>query len=190
MRRWGPTDYRDMPWKNGGGITRELLRLPHPGEPERFLLRLSIATVASSGPFSLFPGVDRTLLFLEGEGMALRREGAPEVVLERGSAPFRFPGEVPFESRLLGGPVRDFNLMVDRELAEARLDVVELAAGGEYPLEGRGSVWLYGLEGRAEVSGEPLAEQELLGWDAPGRLCVRGVEEARAVLIQLTPRGR
>ncbi|OJH41418.1 HutD/Ves family protein [Cystobacter ferrugineus] len=190
MRRWGPTDYRDMPWKNGGGVTRELLKLPHPREPERFLMRLSIATVAESGPFSLFPGVERTLLFLEGEGMALRREGSPEVVLGRGSAPFRFPGEVPFESRLLGGPVRDFNLMVDRELAEARLDVVHLAAGGESVLEGSGSVWLYGLEGRAQVSGEPLAEQELLGWDAPGSLRVQGVGDARVVVVHLTPRGR
>jgi hypothetical protein len=179
-----------MPWKNGGGVTRELLRLPHPRQPERFLMRLSIATVATSGPFSVFPGVERTLLILEGEGVALRREGAPEVVLERGGAPFRFPGEMPFDCRLLGGPVRDFNLMVDRELAEARLDVVHLAAGGESPIEGPGSVWLYGLEGRVEVSGEPLAGQELLGWDAPGSPRMRGVEDARVVVVRLTPRGR
>jgi uncharacterized protein len=189
MRRWGPTDYRDMPWKNGGGVTRELLKLPHPRAPERFLMRLSIATVATSGPFSLFPGVDRTLLLLEGEGMALSQEGAPEVVLERGRAPFRFPGEVPFHCRLLGGPVRDFNLMVDRELAEARLEVVHLTAGGEYPLGGAGSVWLYGLEGQAEVSGAPLSEQDLLGGEDSGRLTVRGVGEVRVVVIHLTPRG-
>ncbi|OJT17017.1 hypothetical protein BO221_47220 [Archangium sp. Cb G35] len=57
-----------MPWKNGGGVTRELWKLPHPFDPARFLARVSIATVGASGPFSVFPGVDRTLMILEGAG--------------------------------------------------------------------------------------------------------------------------
>lgn len=64
-----------MPWKNGGGVTRELVKLPHPTDPARFLARLSIATVATSGPFSAFPGIDRTLLMLEGRGMRLSLDG-------------------------------------------------------------------------------------------------------------------
>lgn len=188
MKRWGPKDYRDMPWKNGGGVTRELFKLPHPREPERFLMRLSIATVAASGPFSAFPGVDRTLVLLEGEGMALEREGAPEVVLAR-DRPFAFAGEEPFVGRLPGGPVRDFNLMVDRVLAEGGLEVLRLGAGEEHRLSGPGRRWLYGQEGRAEVDGEPLAEGDLLEPDGPGPVLVRAITQARVLAISLRPRG-
>ena len=189
MRRWSSKDYRDMPWKNGGGVTRELFKLPHPREPERFLMRLSIATVAAPGPFSAFPGVDRILQVLEGEGMALGREGAPEVVLRPTDAPFRFAGETPFVCRLLGGPVRDFNLMVDRALAEASLDGVRLAADEAHLVPGAGRRWLYGQAGRAEVEGEPLAEEDLLEVDGDGPLWVRAVTAARVLVISLRPRG-
>ncbi|HZI04709.1 MAG TPA: HutD family protein, partial [Archangium sp.] len=136
MRRLGPADYRDMPWKNGGGVTRELLKLPHPSDPARFLARLSIATVGDSGPFSVFPGVDRTLMILDGAGVALTLRGEREVVLDRRWQPFAFPGEAEIQCRLLGGPVRDFNLMVDRALAQGALAVVLLAPGETRTLAG------------------------------------------------------
>lgn len=188
MRRLGPGDYRDMPWKNGGGVTRELLRLPHPSDPARFLMRLSIASVAASGPFSVFPGVDRTLLILDGAGVALTRDGAPEVVLERHSPPFVFPGEAVIHCRLLEGPVRDFNLMVDRALATASLEVLRLPPGGTRRLAGAGSVWLYCVTGRASVSGTPLAADETLGWDAPGPLSLQSEEGATVIAIHLERR--
>lgn len=188
MRRLGPGDYRDMPWKNGGGVTRELLRLPHPSDPARFLMRLSIASVASSGPFSVFPGVDRTLLILEGAGVALSREGAPEVVLGRRSPPFVFPGEANIDCRLLEGPVRDFNLMVDRALATASLEVLHLPPGGTRTLASAASVWLYCVTGRASVSGEPLAADETLGWDAPEPLSLRAEDGATLIAIHLNRR--
>lgn len=188
MRRLGPSDYRDMPWKNGGGVTRELLRLPHPSDPARFLMRLSIASVAASGPFSVFPGVDRTLLILDGAGVVLTRDGAPEVVLERHSPPFVFPGEANIQCRLLAGPVRDFNLMVDRALATASLEVLHLPPGGARVLAGAGSVWLHGVTGRASVSGAPLAADETLGWDAPGPLPLQSEEGATVIAIHLSRR--
>jgi len=120
-------DYRAMPWKNGGGVTRELYRIPHPQDPERFLLRLSMAQVASSGPFSLFPGIDRTLLLLSGNGVKLFFADEVEVVLDQPLTPLYFAGEDPVECELVDGPVEDFNVMVDRgygrttvQLSEAR----------------------------------------------------------------------
>ncbi len=94
MKRLGTADYRDMPWKNGGGVTRELLKLPHPSVPDRFLARLSIATVTAPGPFSVFPGIDRILTLLEGPGMALSFGSTPEVVLDRRWQPFARSGPV------------------------------------------------------------------------------------------------
>jgi environmental stress-induced protein Ves len=188
MRRLGPGDYRDMPWKNGGGVTRELLKLPHPSDPARFLARLSIASVAASGPFSVFPGVDRTLLILDGAGVALTRDGAPEVVLDRRSPPFVFPGEAGIHCRLLDGPVRDFNLMVDRALAEASLEVIHLAPGGTRTFAGTGTVWLYCVTGGASVSGMPLTVDETLWFDAPESLSLRSEDGATVIAIHLARR--
>lgn len=188
MRRLGPGDYRDMPWKNGGGVTRELLKLPHPSDPARFLARLSIASIAESGPFSVFPGVDRTILTLEGAGVALTIHGAPEVVLDRRSPPFRFPGEAEIHCRLIDGPVRDFNLMVDRAVAEASLEVLHLRAGETRTVAGAGTVLLYCLKGRASVSGAPLAADEMLWLEAPEALALRGDEDAAVISIRLNRR--
>ena len=116
----------------------------------------------------MFPGVDRTLVLLDGAGMALSFAGVPtDVVLDQRRQPFAFPGEAEIQCRLLGGPVRDFNLMVDRATAEATLTVVHLAPGETRTLAGAGSVFLHGLEGQASVAGTPLAEEETLWLEAP-----------------------
>ncbi|HYO53137.1 HutD family protein [Archangium sp.] len=185
MRRLGPADYRDMPWKNGGGVTRELLKLPHPSDPARFLARLSIATVGAPGPFSLFPGVDRTLMLLDGAGMVLSIRGAQEVVLDRRWQPFAFPGEAEIHCQLLGGPVRDFNLMVDRAVAQASLEVVHLAPGGTRTLAGAGTVLLHVLDGRVSVAGPPLAVEETLWLEAPESLALRSEEGAVVAAVHL-----
>jgi len=188
MRRLGPADYRDMPWKNGGGVTREMLKLPHPSDPARFLARLSIATVGASGPFSVFPGVNRLIMLLEGKGMALSIAGAPEVVLDQRWQPFAFPGDAEINCRLLGGAVRDFNLMVDRATAEATLAVVHLAPGETRTVAGASTVLLHVLEGRASVAGTPLGVEETLWLEAPEMLALRGEEGAVVVVIHLTRR--
>ena len=53
------------PWKNGGGLTREIVCMPHGGGLDSFDWRVSIAHIASNGPFSTFPGVDRVITLLE-----------------------------------------------------------------------------------------------------------------------------
>jgi environmental stress-induced protein Ves len=45
-------------WKNGGGTTREVVTQPPGAAFDEFNWRVSIATIASDGPFSTFPGVD------------------------------------------------------------------------------------------------------------------------------------
>lgn len=109
-----------MPWLNGLGTTVELAREDGPGEAG-FLWRLSRADVAQSGPFSNFPGVDRTLLLLSGAGFTLAFGGG-EVVLDKRYEMARFPGDAPVDCTLRDGPCKDFNIMVDRR--RARADVV------------------------------------------------------------------
>ncbi len=55
-------DQKVMPWKNGGGTTREIARFP-PNQ-EYYLFRVSNAEVKSNGPFSVFPRYDRILMLL------------------------------------------------------------------------------------------------------------------------------
>lgn len=63
------TDYRRERWRNQLGWTREILRL---GDADAWSLRLSIAEIEQDAAFSAFPGIDRELVLLHGNGMRLR----------------------------------------------------------------------------------------------------------------------
>lgn len=95
------------PWRNGGGVTRQLLAWPG-GEDWR--VRISVADIAADGPFSRFPGIERWFAVLEGAGVDLR-VGSQGQRLDPRSAPLRFDGAEDADCRLVAGPTRDFNLM-------------------------------------------------------------------------------
>jgi uncharacterized protein len=102
------------PWKNGGGTTTEIAVFPPDTDFGTFEWRLSMANVASDGPFSQFPGIDRTLTVIEGKGLRLVVDGAPPIDLTPRSAPLAFAGDVPTTASLIDGPIRDLNVMTRR----------------------------------------------------------------------------
>jgi environmental stress-induced protein Ves len=103
------------PWKNGGGVTREIASYPAGAGMNDFLWRLSIATVAMDGPFSIFPGVDRIITLLEGPGMRLVSEdGGIDHRFDQPLDPYAFPGEEIVQGIVLGGASSDFNVMTRR----------------------------------------------------------------------------
>lgn len=126
MRRVRRDDMRAAPWKNGGGVTYELAAFPEGAGFEDFVWRMSMAQVAADGPFSAFPGVDRTLTLIEGEGIALDFSGAA-VALAPGAAPFAFPGEAPVTGRLAQGAILDFNVMTRRARATHHVHILRAA---------------------------------------------------------------
>src|ERR1700720_3517473 len=65
------SDCLTTPWKNGGGSTTEIAAAPEGASLDIFDWRISMARVASDGPFSDFPGIDRTLAVVSGHGLAL-----------------------------------------------------------------------------------------------------------------------
>lgn len=73
--------------KNGGGITTEIIVHPANASMADFDWRMSMADVAQDGPFSIFPGIDRTLCILEGAGMSLSIDEREPVVLAMDSDP-------------------------------------------------------------------------------------------------------
>ena len=102
-----------MRWKNGGGETIELAAFPDGATLADFDWRVSMARVEMDGPFSTFPGIDRTLAILEGEGLSLTVDGF-ETELTEATAPFTFDGAATTAARLSGGPLLDLNLMSRR----------------------------------------------------------------------------
>ena len=97
-----------QPWRNGGGQTRELLTWP-PGAAWR--VRLSVADIQTNGPFSVFEGVQRWFVVLDGAGVRLHTAGQSHH-LTPDSPPLRFSGDAPTDCWLTDGPTRDLNLML------------------------------------------------------------------------------
>lgn len=112
------------PWKNGGGSTRELACWPPGAGINSFGWRASVATIASSGPFSAFAGVDRQIMLLEGDGMHLQSMDAKvnHSLIEHWR-PFAFSGDVAVDCRLLGRISTDFNLMLRRGVWQGEVEV-------------------------------------------------------------------
>lgn len=151
IRHLTAADFRRMPWANGRGTTTELLREDGAGG---LALRLSVATVAEDGPFSLFPGVDRVLTVVTGAGFtlddgAVRRAATPLV-------PVAFPGDVPIRAVGVTAPSEDFNVMTARGLPRPevwRVDEDVVPAGGR--------VFLFAVS-PASAGGIALARHDLL----------------------------
>jgi environmental stress-induced protein Ves len=121
-----PADYKIMPWKNGGGTTTELIA-ENNGATEGYDWRLSIASVAASGPFSDFSGYDRSIMLVEGKGFTLDFGEAGTHHLVRSFEPVRFEGAWHTNCTLIDGPVKDFNLIA-RKNVHAVLDVLRVTA--------------------------------------------------------------
>jgi uncharacterized protein len=103
-------DCPDLPWRNGGGRTRELLAWP---SAAGWQVRVSVAEIEADGPFSPYPGVDRWFAVLEGAGVVLALPTG-EITVRAGDAPLAFSGESAPGCRLINGPTRDLNLMLRR----------------------------------------------------------------------------
>ncbi len=114
MRIIRAAEFREQPWKNGGGTTIEIAAFPPGSGLDSFDWRISMARVERPSPFSLFPGVDRTIAVLEGAGLALHIKDRGIVRLNRASPAYSFCGDLAVESTLAAGPVLDLNVMSRR----------------------------------------------------------------------------
>ncbi|GHG86274.1 HutD/Ves family protein [Pseudodonghicola xiamenensis] len=100
------------PWKNGGGLTAEVLCVPQGAGFDAFDWRISTARVTQSGPFSIFPGVERSLSVIAGGAMILHFGDGADITISRQSEAVAFSGSRPCEAELQGEPLLDLNVMV------------------------------------------------------------------------------
>jgi uncharacterized protein len=120
------SELRETPWKNGGGVTREIAIAR---DRDAWDWRLSMADVGVDGPFSKFDGMQRILTVVEGRGMELI---CPHIKLQADlGVPVRFDGAWEIVAKLTQGPLRGVNVIYDAGSCEADARVV----GGEFEVE-------------------------------------------------------
>lgn len=111
-------EYRRERWRNQMGWTREIYKSPEGGEWD---WRLSIAEIERDSAFSSFPGIDRELVLLSGNGLRLRFEDGEVHEVHPPHGKLRFAGERVVTGELVDGPTHDFNLMWRRDAVHAEL---------------------------------------------------------------------
>lgn len=118
------------PWKNGGGITLEAIRVPPRADAYRW--RVSIAHIDRPGPFSEFAGYQRIMVLLEGNGAALAFADGRNVELRRVGDMVEFDGAAAAQCELIDGKCTDLNLIAANSLGKMHAAVE--------PVRGRRSV--------------------------------------------------
>jgi uncharacterized protein len=182
--------YAAAPWKNGAGTTREVALEAAADGGWRW--RVSIADVATDGPFSVFPGIDRILTLIEPAGVRLTVGGTEHdlAYLE----PFSFPGDAATSARLVAGPTRDLNVMTSHATTRATVDVIGLSAGAKVTAGPAETVLVVVVAGAAAATtgatSVELAHLDALRADGDGDLSLTptGPAPAAAVVIRLAPR--
>jgi uncharacterized protein len=122
------------PWKNGGGSTRTLSIKPPGAGMDTFLWRISLAEVNSPGDFSQFPGIDRTILLWQGNGLVLKTFDW-SFTLQQPFLPVSFSGDDQIACDLIAGPTTDLNIMVRRGAGHAVVQVAHGAVTLTQPVE-------------------------------------------------------
>jgi environmental stress-induced protein Ves len=124
------------PWKNGGGSTTEIAITPVGATLDKFDWRISLATIAASGPFSAFPGVDRSLALIDGAGVVLDIGDEGRFTLSEDNPVVEFAGEAQVTATLTLGATTDFNVMTRRERCHHRLGRRVLSGASEFAPRG------------------------------------------------------
>jgi environmental stress-induced protein Ves len=109
------------PWKNGGGCTTEIAIAPAGTGLDDFDWRISLATISQDGPFSLFPGIERSLALVDGDGVLLDF-GDQRFVLSPSEPLIEFDGEDAVHATVTGQHTTDFNVMTRRGRCRHRLE--------------------------------------------------------------------
>jgi hypothetical protein len=182
-------DADPVPWKNGGGLTRELLTLPAatPGSATQpdWAMRLSVAEVTQGGPFSRFDGITRWFAVLQGDGVVLDVAGHRHK-LNPSNGPLCFDGGAATDCQLIGGATQDFNLMVRGGSTSIHMERVFGVA--EFVLETTKFIAVYAGSTGAIVdfcNSRFQMEPDTLAWCQPTVVATIRIESAAALWMEV-----
>ena len=189
-------DFTALPWKNGLGVSSVIASHPKEAGYDKVDWQVGTTDIGSDCPFSSLAGMDRQFTLLSGPGVELTCIDILMGVNTRQAVdipfrPFAFRGDAVTTCRLLGAPVKVFNVMTRRSHASASLRMPQWT--GALLCEQRAGevVLAVVLAGRAAVggTGAPLAPFEAVQLDAPaGERCelVSHAGPARAAVVRLS----
>ncbi|NHZ80479.1 HutD family protein [Massilia sp. CCM 8695] len=142
------------PWKNGGGSTTEIAISPPLAGLDTFDWRISLATIASSGPFSVFAGIDRTLALVDGPGVTLDIDGDSRFVLGDDDPVLEFAGEAQVIATVGERPTTDFNVMTRRARCSHQLGKRSLSGTSGFATRADVTILFLAEGDSLEVSGD------------------------------------
>jgi environmental stress-induced protein Ves len=187
------SEYRSTPWKNGGGITREAIRVPAGGDAFRW--RVSVAHIDQPGPFSDFAGYNRIMVLLRGAGVALKFANGERQMLRAPGDVARFDGAIAASCELLGGPCVDLNLMAAKSLTGVHARVERVIRPYALVTSPGNTTLVFPIDAALEVRMGPH-EASLEAWDLAvishsagqgGTLVPRDVSTAATVFLAVLP---
>jgi environmental stress-induced protein Ves len=111
-----PAAWRAQPWKNGRGVTHEIVRWPPEGELD---VRVSFVELTEPGPFSTFPGYHRWTVPLANQRLVLHGERTYTI---HGPGAFKLDGSEAVTAELPDGPIPLLNVIARPNLVDVGTD--------------------------------------------------------------------
>jgi environmental stress-induced protein Ves len=160
-------DLKAEPWRNGGGVTRQVASRPA-ADGSGWDWRVSLADFTTAGDFSPFPGMERLLTVVEGDLLLLTVDGTGRPVEKY--RPFRFDGGSATSAALPTGDIRNLNVIARAGAWKAYTSVIELSKKRAHPVfEGQLAVLLQGQASADDGNGASALGRHdtVVGSDAP-----------------------
>ncbi len=155
--------FKIMPWKNGAGVTAEIDIEPSGSDflEGQFNWRLSSAHIQDENIFSQFPGYNRILTVLSGQGLLLNDQEIGPFEF------FEFEGEDKISCALLENPVEDLNLIFKRGKYQSSMQILNVTAPMYLKLE-QGTHFFLSLAAPVNVAGTNLQAPDFLKIEGEG----------------------
>ena len=190
-------EFAKVPWKNGLGIAHVIASRPRAAGYDAVDWQVGTTEFGFDCPFSSLPGMDRQFMLLAGNGVELHCIDVVSGVdlrraVDKPFEPFAFRGDWQTTCRMLGDPVRVFNVMTRRDKATARIALPRWT-GSLYCEQRPGEALIAVLlSGTVRAAGEaaPLVPTDAVLLESPGgENCeiVAGEGVARIALVRVTP---
>jgi environmental stress-induced protein Ves len=107
VRILSPGSFRAQPWKNGGGVTHQIVRWP---DVDDYDVRISLADDRVPAPFSRFPGHRRWSFLAGPASIELDVAGEVRLLANLGDV-LEVDGDVAITCALPRGPTRLLNVL-------------------------------------------------------------------------------